>query len=45
MGLDIAIFWNKGTEVPSLSQDKGTMGQAQNFAKGRDNYYRDGFLF
>ena len=27
---------DKGTEVPSLSQDKGTMRQAQNLAKGRD---------
>ena len=25
-----------GTEVPSLSRDKGTMGQAKNLAKGRD---------
>ena len=25
-----ATFWDKGTEVPSLSQDKGTIGQAQN---------------
>ena len=25
-----------GTEVSSLSRDKGTMGQAQNLAKGRD---------
>ena len=27
--LDSATFWDKGTEVPSLSQDKGTMGQAK----------------
>ena len=33
----IAIFWDKGTEVPSLSRDKGTMGQAKNLAKGRDS--------
>ena len=26
----------KGTGVPSLSLDIGTMGQAQNLAKGRD---------
>ena len=25
-----ATFWDKGTEVPSLSRDKGTIGQAQN---------------
>ena len=25
-----------GTEVPSLSRDKGTTGQAKNLAKGRD---------
>ena len=31
-----AFFWDKGTELPSLSQDKGTMGQAKNLAKGRD---------
>ena len=29
-------FWDKGTEVPSLSRDKGTTGQTQNLAKGRD---------
>ena len=34
--LDSATFWDKGTEVPSLSQDKGTMGQAKNLAKGWD---------
>ena len=27
---------DNGTEVPSLSQDKGTTGQAQNLAMGRD---------
>jgi hypothetical protein len=27
---------DNGTEVPSLSRDKGTTGQAQNLAKGRD---------
>ena len=31
-----AIFPDKGTEVPSLSWDKGTTGQAQNLAMGRD---------
>ena len=31
-----ATFWDKGTEVPSLSRDKGTTGQAQNFTTGRD---------
>ena len=35
-GRDSATFRDKGTEVPSLSRDKGTMGQAQNLAKGRD---------
>ena len=34
-GLDSASFWDKGTEVPSLSLDKETMGQAQNISKGR----------
>ena len=36
MGRDSAIFWDKGTEVPSLSRDKGTKGQAQNLATGQD---------
>ena len=27
---------DNGTEVPSLSRDKGTTGQAKNLAKGRD---------
>ena len=36
MGRDSATFRDKGTEVPSLSRDKGTTGQAQNLAKGRD---------
>ena len=27
---------DNGTEVPSLSRDKGTMGQAQNLAVGQD---------
>ena len=36
MGRDSATFWDNGTEVPSLSRDKGTMGQAKNLAKGWD---------
>ena len=35
-GRDSATFWDKGTEVSSLSRDKGTMGQAKNLTKGRD---------
>ena len=35
-GRDSATFRDNGTEVPSLSQDKGTTGQAKNLAKGRD---------
>ena len=44
MGWDSPTFWNKGTEFSSLSRDKGTMGQAQNLAKGRDGLVkiRDG---
>ena len=34
-GRDSATFRDKGTEVSSLSRDKGTTGQAQNLAKGR----------
>ena len=34
-GHDSASFWDKGTEVPSLSRDKGTTGQAQNLAIGQ----------
>ena len=33
-GQHSATFWDKGTEVPSLSRDKGTTGQAQNLAMG-----------
>ena len=33
---DSPTFRDKGTEVPSLSWDKGTTGQAKNLAKGRD---------
>ena len=36
MGRESATFPDKGTEVPSLSRDKGTTGQAQNLALGRD---------
>ena len=35
-GRDSATFRDNGTEVPSLSQDKGTTGQAKNLAKGRN---------
>ena len=35
-GWDSATFRDKGTEIPSLSRDKGTTGQAKNLAKGRD---------
>ena len=34
--MDSATFWDKGTKIPSLSQDKGTTGQAKNLAMGRD---------
>ena len=41
---DSATFRDRGTEVPSLSRDKGTTGQAKNLVKGRDsqNSGRDG---
>ena len=35
-GRDSTLFQDKGTEVPLLSRDKETTGQAQNLAKGRD---------
>ena len=35
-GKDRATIWDNGTEVPSLSRDKGTTGQAKNLAKGWD---------
>ena len=35
-GRDSATFRDNGTEVPSLSRDKGTTRQAKNLAKGRD---------
>ena len=36
MERDSATFGDKGTEASSLSSDKGTTGQAQNLAMGRD---------
>ena len=33
---DSATFRDKGTEVHSLSRDRGTTGQAKNLVKGRD---------
>ena len=33
---DGVTFREKGTEVPSLSWDKETKGQAQNLSKGQD---------
>ena len=36
MGRDSSTFWNKGTELLSLSRDKGTTGQAQNLVMGRN---------
>ena len=35
-GRDSETFRDNGTEVSSLSRDKGTTGQAKNLAKGRD---------
>jgi hypothetical protein len=35
-GRDSATFRDKGTEVSSLSWDKGTTGQAKNLNKGQD---------
>ena len=35
-GQDSATLRDKGTEVASLSRDKGTTGQAKNLAKGQD---------
>jgi hypothetical protein len=40
-GWDSATFWDKGTEVSSLSQDKGTTRRAQNLATGWDRTERD----
>ena len=36
MGWNSLVSQDKGTEVPSLSRDKGTTGQAKNLAKGQD---------
>ena len=36
MERDSATFRDKGTDVPSLSQDNGATGQAKNFAKRWD---------
>ena len=33
---DSATFWEKGTDVQSLSRDKGTTGKAKNLAKGQE---------
>ena len=41
-GPDSAFFWDKRTEVPSLSRDKETAEQAQNLAKGQPVKIRDG---
>ena len=35
-GRDSATFRDNGTEVSSLSRDKGTTGQAKNLTKGRN---------
>ena len=35
-GRDSTTFRDNGTDVSLLSRDKGTTGQAQNLAKGRD---------
>ena len=35
-GRDSETFRDNGTDIPSLSRDKGTTGQAKNLAKGRD---------
>ena len=35
-GRDSATFQDNGTEVSSLSRDKGTMGQVRNITKERD---------
>ena len=42
MGGDSLVTQDKGTEVSSLSRDKGTTGQAQNLAMGWAG--RDGIL-
>ena len=35
-GRDSETFRDNGKEIPSLSRDKGTTGQAKQLAKGRD---------
>ena len=40
-GRDGATLRDKGTEIPSLSKDKGTTRQAQKLATGRDGTGRD----
>ena len=40
-GRDSETFRDNGTEIPSLSRDKGTTGQAKNLAKGRDSQIWD----
>ena len=40
-GRDSTTFRDNGTEVSSLSRDKGTTRQAQNLAKGQDGTGRD----
>ena len=35
-GRDSETFRDNGTEIPSLSRDKGTRGQAKNLAKGQE---------
>ena len=41
MACDSATFQDKGTEVLSLSRDKGKAGLPQNLAKGRGGTSRD----
>ena len=40
-GPDRAAFWDKGTEVHSMTRNKGTMGQAQSLTKRWDGRGRD----
>ena len=42
VGRDSATCWDKGIEVPLLSRDKGTMGQALNLTKGQPVKIWDG---
>ena len=41
MGRDFLGPWDKRTEVPLLSRDKGTTGQAQNLATARNRLEQD----